>query len=129
MKRSQILIILLCAISLVSACDKFKYREQYTGNFAFNTIRKVVGTLDSTNTNFAGYVELYDKDALLIRFLESDSLSAKIAEDGTLSVPSFVVNGGTFEGSFSDPDHLSFDSKFVSFTSDTVVYKVIGVRN
>jgi hypothetical protein len=120
----------LSAIVLLAACNKFQYREQYVGGYDFTTIRTLPDSLDqdSTTTVFAGYVDLYDKDALLIKFKADDSLAPNIAEDGTLTVPGFVASGGTFTGSFTDNSHVSFVSEFRSYTAQRVRYIVGGVR-
>ena len=129
MKHRHILLACTLLVSLFSACDKFSFREDYTGNFDFNTIRKTVGAAvpDSTNTNYPGYVTKWEKEAVLIRFSETDSLAPRISETGVLTVVAFVA-GGTFSGEFSDVNNVHFESAFRSFTGDSVAYSVTGVR-
>lgn len=129
MKHSRILLASFLLASLFASCDKFSYREEYTGNFDFTTIRKVVGgqNPDSTNTAHPGYVKLWDKESVLIRFLEDDSLAPKISETGLLTIEGFV-SSGSFSGSYSDIDNLTFQSAFRSYTGDSVEYDVTGIR-
>lgn len=121
---------LVSAIALLAACNKFQYREQYVGNYDFKTIRTLPDSLDhdSTITNYLGFVDLYSKDAVLIKFKADDSIAPNIAEDGTITVPGFVASGGTFTGSFSDASHVGFVSEFSSYTRQKVRYVVTGAK-
>ena len=129
MKADFFLGTLVLSILLLG-CDRFKYREQYFGDFDFTTIRTLPDSSDhdSTTTLFAGTVGQWNKDELLINFKDDDSVATIIDEDGSLTVPGFVAAGGTFEGSFTDADHVAFVSEFRSYTTQKVRYAVTGVR-
>jgi hypothetical protein len=126
MRSCFVLVLLL----LLVGCDRFSYREQYVGDFDFTTIRLLPDSSDhdSTTTIFAGTVTQYNNDALLLRFKADDSIAPNIAKDGVLTVPGFVASGGSFQGSFSDADHMSFTSEFRSYTTQRVRYVVTGAR-
>jgi hypothetical protein len=129
MKRLALPSALLCCL-LLAACDKFQYREQYVGDFDFTTLRTLPDSADhdSTVTPYQGHVTIWEKEQLLLRFLQDDSIAPTVAEDGTLDVEGFVISGGSFEGGFSDADHVRFSAEFLSFTGASVRYDVTGVR-
>ena len=129
MKQLGISVILVSLV-LLSACNRFKYREQYTGNFQFATIHSLP---DSANPNpqlinYAGYIRTYDKDALFIRFKNDDSIAPKIDNTGKLTVPGFIVSGGSFVGAFANADSLHFVSEFVTYLHERIRLDVTGVR-
>jgi hypothetical protein len=124
---------LLISLSLLLAllgCDRFKYREQYTGVFNFATIRTNPDSIDvdSQRINYLGYVDPFGKDQLFIRFKADDSIAPTVDKSGGLTVPGFVVTGGSFTGSFSDADHLHFETEFVTYLREGVRFDVTGVR-
>lgn len=129
MKHLSIWAILVVVV-LLAACNRYKYRDAYTGNFQFTTIRTRPDSTepDSQRISYAGYVDPYGKDAVFIRFKADDSIAPAIDKAGVLTVPGFVVSGGTFTGSFSDEDNMHFETEFTTYLHERVRYDVTGVR-
>lgn len=120
----------LVALVLFSACDRFQYREQYTGSFDFVTYRTNPDSIDpdSQRIIYSGYVDLYGNKSLILKFKADDSIAPEVDENGGLTVPGFVVSGGTFTGAFSDADHVHFETQFVTYLHEGVRFDVTGTR-